>query len=526
MPAIVTSGLLQLRKRPSPPVRISRLLISIAALAVLAALLLLPPDHAHAQNDPTFTEGGTADRSVAENTAAGVDIGSPVAATDADMGDVLEYSLGGTDASSFDIVATTGQLQTKAALDYETKSSYTVTVTVEDDEDPKRNDTIDITITVTNVDEAGTVTITGTLEGGVELTAAVTDPDGTITSGSLSWQWSSSTASNGTFTDISGATGDKYTSVAADVGMFLKAEATYKDPESTTVDKTAEAVTSSAIAASNAKPTFNDDASTTREVPENSSAGTNVGSPIAATDTDTSPTDTLTYGLKNTGDHSSFTIVSTSGQIQTKTGVTYDFEASKNTYTVTVTVHDGKDAANGNSAVDDDEITVTIDLTNVNEPPAITSTGTDFSAVSFDEIAFDVDTSTLTDEDRELKTYVASDPDAAASLTWSLSGTDEDSFTIDSMGKLSFNNTITPNYEDPDDIADPMMEGADDNIYEIVVEVKDGIADSGNAANAVDDSIESDSHRQRHQRNSHDHNHRHHRRRARKHHRRTHVGCF
>ena len=68
---------------------------------------------------------GTA-RSVAENTAAGVDIGAPVTAA---YSGTVTYTLGGTDAASFDIVPSTGQLQTKAALDYETKSGYEVTVT-------------------------------------------------------------------------------------------------------------------------------------------------------------------------------------------------------------------------------------------------------------------------------------------------------------------------------------------------------------------------------------------------------------
>ena len=66
-------------------------------------------------------------RSVDENTEAGVDIGAPVVATDSSG--AVTYSLGGTDAASFEIVAATGQLQTKAALDYETRTSYEVTVT-------------------------------------------------------------------------------------------------------------------------------------------------------------------------------------------------------------------------------------------------------------------------------------------------------------------------------------------------------------------------------------------------------------
>ena len=52
-------------------------------------------------------------------------------------------------------MATSGQLRTKDALDYETKSSYSVTVSVRDNKDADGNadtatdDTITVTITVT-----------------------------------------------------------------------------------------------------------------------------------------------------------------------------------------------------------------------------------------------------------------------------------------------------------------------------------------------------------------------------------------
>ena len=95
---------------------------------------------------PEFPASETGARSVSENAAAGTDIGAPVAAEDT-AGDTLTYTLGGVDAASFDIVAATGQLQTKAALDSATKSSYTVTVTATDTGD--LNDTITVTITVT-----------------------------------------------------------------------------------------------------------------------------------------------------------------------------------------------------------------------------------------------------------------------------------------------------------------------------------------------------------------------------------------
>ena len=98
---------------------------------------------------PMF-ESETDTREVAENTAAGMDIGNPVAANDAN-GDALTYALGGTDAASFSIDSDTGQLMTLAALEYETKATYSVTVTASDS--GGLSDSIDVTITVTDVDE-------------------------------------------------------------------------------------------------------------------------------------------------------------------------------------------------------------------------------------------------------------------------------------------------------------------------------------------------------------------------------------
>ena len=99
---------------------------------------------------PEFADSEDGARSVAENTVAGEDIGNPVAASDAN-GDALIYALGGTDAASFDIDTASGQLMTLAALDYETKDTYSVTVTASDS--GGLSDSIDVTITVTDVDE-------------------------------------------------------------------------------------------------------------------------------------------------------------------------------------------------------------------------------------------------------------------------------------------------------------------------------------------------------------------------------------
>ena len=103
---------------------------------------------------PEFASATTS-RTVAEDTAAGEDIGTSVAAADAN-GDTLAYTLGGTDVASFAIDPDTGQLMTMAALDYETKASYEVMVTATDPEGA--SDMITVTITVTNEDEPGRVT--------------------------------------------------------------------------------------------------------------------------------------------------------------------------------------------------------------------------------------------------------------------------------------------------------------------------------------------------------------------------------
>ena len=112
-----------------------------------------------ANTAPEFTEAAPVTRSVREGTAPGRNVGSRVRANDADQGDVLTYSLTGTDAASFTIDAATGQLRTKAVLDYDpdpqAENRYTVTVEVHDGFDAAYSPsttsdaTIEVTITVT-----------------------------------------------------------------------------------------------------------------------------------------------------------------------------------------------------------------------------------------------------------------------------------------------------------------------------------------------------------------------------------------
>ena len=169
-------------------------------------------------NSPWFPATATT-RAVAENTATVTDVGAAVTATDADGGDTLIYSLGGTEAASFTIDSASGQLRTKADVtyDHETRASYAVMVSVHDGKgsdgtpDSTIDDSIAVTITVSNVDEPGTVSLSAEQpQVGVELTAMLDDPDGSVTG--VTWKWERSPFEHAWYT-ISGATTDRYTPV-------------------------------------------------------------------------------------------------------------------------------------------------------------------------------------------------------------------------------------------------------------------------------------------------------------------------
>ena len=103
-------------------------------------------------NNPPAFSADTAARSVAENTAAGQNVGAALTATDADS-DTLTYTLEGTDAASFDIVSGSGQIRTRTGVTYNHEAKSTHTVMVKADDGKGGTDTVTVTITVTDVDE-------------------------------------------------------------------------------------------------------------------------------------------------------------------------------------------------------------------------------------------------------------------------------------------------------------------------------------------------------------------------------------
>ena len=79
-----------------------------------------------------ITTAGGVTRSVAENSAAGTNVGAAVTAVSTNTTYTYTHALSGTDAAKFDIGSATGQITVKSGtnLDYETKTSYSVIVTV------------------------------------------------------------------------------------------------------------------------------------------------------------------------------------------------------------------------------------------------------------------------------------------------------------------------------------------------------------------------------------------------------------
>ena len=139
--------------------------MTVLAVAVAAAVFLFLQMQfaAHAQTDhsPVFSNTETGIRRIAENTPPGTDISDPFTATDEDSHTLTYLILDKLDSDSFDIGSTTGQLRTKAPLDYETKRSYSIVIAVHDSgQDHEVDDhTIDaamsVIILVTDIVEEG-----------------------------------------------------------------------------------------------------------------------------------------------------------------------------------------------------------------------------------------------------------------------------------------------------------------------------------------------------------------------------------
>ena len=359
------------------------------AIALVSGILFFADNPVYAA-DPTW-DANTSTRSVNENTPPGVNIGAPISATDPDetgndaieFGNTLTYKLSGTDAASFDIDASTGQLITKAPLNFEANESYAVTVTVDDGEQRDTPITRAVTITVSDQPEPPAapfppVVVSGkdsdtsneTEESTTSLHVVWHEPENmgeTVTGYTVQYKKSVDTA----FTPLSPAhTGTGTTAAINPVGG-LDPDTSYQVRVRATSGEGdgpwSYVGTGSTNKTGNSPPQSTDDSPATRNVNENTPRGENVGNPVTATDLDTT---TLTYRLDGP-DAGLFSFDTRSAQIRTKTALNHEDPrcgyvdpnpdtpgntSTRCTYRVTVIVTDragGSDATGVNILVSD-----------------------------------------------------------------------------------------------------------------------------------------------------------------------------
>ena len=414
------------------------ILATFTVLAIVTSLLIFPGDISHAQaaeNSPPFFNPFMSALTVEENLPARSPVGDPLEATDAD-GDSLYYALVNGYTDMFSVDSGTGQLRTRAPLDYESQpeDNYWVHVAVRDGKGPGGerdlvSDDIGLfVIKVQNADDPGTVAFNWSYpQLGASLTAALEDPDGETSS--MNWRWAQASSRNGAYTDISGATSATYTPVDGDVNRYLRATVTYVDPEGS--GKSAQAIAGPVRAApqTNNAPVFSEGETTTRSVTENTPPGSNVGSPVKATNTDNQE---LRYALED----DNFSIDPRTGQLRTKSSPDYETAPS---HVVQVTVTD----ASGDS----DAISVTISV--IDQPVEILGP----SQVSYSEDPY------------YHTAPVAKYTIVPSSATLTLTGPDAGRFTITALAGLTFNEE--PDYEAPQD-------SGRNNVYNVTINAVEG----------------------------------------------------
>ena len=386
-----------------------------------------------ANRAPTFNEGTSTTRSLAENTTGTYDIGNPLTARDTDGG-TLTYDLEGTDQAAFALDGAQLQTLSGQTYDFEAKPRYDVIVRVEDGQGG--SNTIAVRINLTDQQEkpgtpdAPDVSAASSTSLSIRWTApANTGPS--INDYDVQYRQGNS----GPFTDWPHTgPGTTTTITSLNPNTAYQVQVLARSPEG--ASDWSEPGTGSTDA--NALPVFTDGSSATRTLAENTTGVNDIGDPIDATDPENT---TLTYALEGT--HAdSFSIDTRNGQLMTKTGRTYDYEVLSR-YSVNVKATDGHGGERS--------IPVSIDLNDLNEAPVFTS-GTAFE---------------VTENTRFVGRMVAQDFDAGDAITGYAvtAAADGDLFEIANTNQLRFKED--PDFETPAD-------AGSDNDYSVVVEATGG----------------------------------------------------
>ena len=335
---------------------------SMETAAVAAVPIINAPPH--------FETGGT--QRIPE-VGAGVDVGERLTASDRDN-DPLTWGIsGGPGAAFLEIDASSGQLRTLQALDFEgigVPDPFRLQVTLHDgrDADGNADDFVDVTTSIEvlliDVEEHGVVRLSEEEPAiGTAVEATLEDGDGSIQG--VSWRWARSENGRTGWVNISRATSSSYMPDADDGSHYLRASVDYTDRRGS--GKSAEGITTAPVPRENRHPTFPSSEDGRRTVPENTPARVNIGTPVAAEDPED---DRLTYTLRGP-DAAAFSVVASSGRLRTSEPLDFETQPS---YSFTIEVRDGLDDSGNTSTMVDDSQSVTITIENVEEPGAVALT--------------------------------------------------------------------------------------------------------------------------------------------------------
>ena len=294
---------------------------------------------------------GEATVSVAENQTGTTTLGT-YTTSDGD-GDGVTLTLTNDGGGPFTL--TGSKLQVTAALDHESEDSYTLILTASDDGTPSKSTTLTVEVEVTNVDEAGSVSLSDTTPTvGDQLTATLTDPDGGLRDATTTWSFNDVSRSDASSDDqprSTSLTSYRYTVEASDEGRRIQVSASYTDGHGSGKSAT----TTSGVV----KPRPNR-APSTPSGPSSVSVAENTTS-VASYSSSDPDGDALTWSVSN----SAFSI-SSSGSLRFKSAP--DYESDPTSYTVGITTSDGS-LSSGTK-------TVTVSVTNVDEAGSVSLSDT------------------------------------------------------------------------------------------------------------------------------------------------------
>ena len=404
-----------------------------------------------------------------ENSGSDASVGT-VAATDKDITSTTfqDWTItNGNTGNAFALDTSTGAITVaiSPALDYESENkSYTLTLTVSDGTQISEQETLTINVNDVNdnrptISSNQSFSIDENSANGTSLGAVAFEDLDTDAVNTFTWKITS------------GNTNSAF-SIDSDDGELRVATSSELDHETTeaynslglTLDDGKHEVTAYITIKVNdidEAPIFGPDSATEVSVAENVNHETH--QVYRATPTDPEG-DTLTYSLSGE-DASLFTIDSSDGIIKFRAAPNYDTptDADKNNeYKIIIEVSD---------SIHTVEHALTVELTDVDEPPVINNT---ITSVSVDE---NIGTSaTVYDAS-------ATDPEGET-LAYSLAeySDDDGNFTIsENGGKVRFKDS-SPNYEQPSD-------ANTDRVYELTIKVSDGVNTTEQDVNITVDDV-------------------------------------